>query len=126
MNLTKAGQMDISNKVRNVEGEIWKRRKWIAVGLATITLIYGLLSVALFIAMKQAPLRFATVMSKLPMASMIVLPFEPLWNIARAGDLKIGEPAPDFRLKTYEKSSWVQLSDFRGDRPVVLIFGSYT
>jgi hypothetical protein len=118
--------MDIMNKVRGVGRGIWKQRRWITVGLATLTLIYSLLSAALFVAMKQAPLRFATVMSKLPMVSMIILPFEPLWNIARAGDLKIGDPAPDFRLKTYEKSSWVRLSDFRGDRPVVLIFGSYT
>jgi len=55
-----------------------------------------------------------------------VLPFEPLWNIARAGVLKAGDPAPDFRLPTYDKSSLVQLSSFRGNRPVVLIFGSYT
>jgi hypothetical protein len=80
----------------------------------------------LFIAMKQSPVRFAKVMSKLPRVSMMVLPFEPLWNIARAGHLKVGDLAPDFRLVTYQKSSWVQLSGFRGDRPVVLIFGSYT
>jgi hypothetical protein len=60
------------------------------------------------------------------MVSMIVLPFEPLWNIARAGELKAGDPAPDFCLQSYDKSSWVQLSSFRGDRPVVLVFGSYT
>ena len=40
--------------------------------------------------------------------------------------LKAGDLAPDFRLPTYDKSSLVQLSKFRGDRPVVLIFGSYT
>ena len=91
-----------------------------------IAVVYALLSAALFLAMKQPPMRFAAVMSKLPMVSMIVLPFEPLWNIARAGDLKAGDLAPDFRLQAYDKSSWVQLSSFRGDRPVVLVFGSYT
>ena len=91
-----------------------------------IAVVYALLSAALFVAMKQPPMRFAAVMSKLPMVSMIVLPFEPLWNIARAGDLKAGDLAPDFRLQAYDKSSWVQLSSFRGDRPVVLVFGSYT
>jgi hypothetical protein len=60
------------------------------------------------------------------MMSMMVFPFESLWNIARAGELKVGDRAPDFRLKRYENSAWVQLSSFRGDRPVVLIFGSYT
>ena len=65
-------------------------------------------------------------MAKLPVISMLVLPFEPLWNIARRGELRVGDLAPDFRLQSYQKSSWVQLSSFRGDRPVVLIFGSYT
>ena len=88
--------------------------------------VYATLSAILFIAMKQSPMRFAVVMSKLPRVSMTVLPFESLWNIARAGGLKVGDLAPDFRLRTYQKSAWVQLSGFRGDRPVVLIFGSYT
>jgi len=48
---------------------------------------------------------FGSVMSKLPMISMMVLPFEPLWSIARAGVLRAGDPAPDFRLQTYDKSS---------------------
>jgi hypothetical protein len=106
------------------KGQDW--RKWLTAGVAVLIIIYATLSAVLFIAMKQPPMRFATLMSKLPMASMMVLPFESLWNIARAGDLKVGDLAPDFRLRTYEKSSWVQLAGFRGDRPVVLIFGSYT
>jgi len=101
-------------------------RKWLSVGVVTLLMVYGTLCGALFIVMKQTPARFATVMSKLPMVSMMVLPFESLWTIARSGDLKVGDLAPDFRLRTYEKSSWVQLSSFRGDRPVVLIFGSLT
>jgi peroxiredoxin len=40
--------------------------------------------------------------------------------------VKVGDLAPDFRLKRYDNSSWVQLAGFRADRPVVLIFGSYT
>jgi hypothetical protein len=108
-------------------GERAKRwLKWLSLGVVAMLIAYATLSAVLFIAMKQSPLRFATFMSNLPMVSMRVLPFEPLWNIARAGDLKVGDLAPDFRLRTYQKSSWVQLSGFRGDRPVVLIFGSYT
>ena len=95
-------------------------------GILILASVYVLICLTLFVAMKQPPLRFAAVMSKVPMVSMIVLPFEPLWNIARAGELKAGDPAPDFRLQTYDKTSWVQLSSFRGDRPVVLVFGSYT
>ena len=100
-------------------------RLWLRLG-AGLAFVYAILCVALLIAMKQPPMRFAAVMSKLPMVSMIVLPFESLWNIARAGELRVGDLAPDFHLRAYDKSSSVQLSSFRSDRPVVLIFGSYT
>ena len=111
--------------MNRVEWKTKKWRTWRRIGGAVVV-VYAMLSGALFIAMKQPTMQFATMMSRIPMVSMMVLPFESLWNIARGGDLKIGDPAPDFRLKTYDKSSWLQLSSFRGDRPVVLIFGSYT
>ena len=38
----------------------------------------------------------------------------------------VGEEAPDFELRTLEGDRVVKLSDFRGKKPVVLIFGSYT
>lgn len=50
----------------------------------------------------------------------------------RAGDqrvadtLRVGEEAPDFTLKTSDGKREVRLSEFRGKRPVVLVFGSYT
>jgi peroxiredoxin len=34
--------------------------------------------------------------------------------------------APDFALQTTDHSNTVQLSSFRGQKPVVLVFGSYT
>ena len=102
-----------------------KGRLWLRICVALVV-IYAMLCTGLFIAMKLPPDRFGTVMSKVPMVSMLVLPFETLWTIARAGDLKTGDLAPDFQLPTYDKTSTVQLSKFRGDRPVVLIFGSYT
>jgi len=46
--------------------------------------------------------------------------------MARAGHLKVGDPAPDFALPTADRKAQVQLSSFRGSKPVVLIFGSYT
>jgi peroxiredoxin len=49
-----------------------------------------------------------------------------MWVRARAGTLKPGAAAPDFRLKTLDKSSEISLSSFRGRSPVVLVFGSYT
>ena len=39
---------------------------------------------------------------------------------------KVGELAPDFELKDPEGATSVRLADFRGKRPVALIFGSYT
>ena len=40
--------------------------------------------------------------------------------------LRVGDMAPDFRLKTKDGTGEVQLSSFRGKEPVVLFFGSYT
>jgi len=38
----------------------------------------------------------------------------------------VGQEAPDFELRTLEGDGAVKLSDFRGKKPVVLVFGSYT
>jgi hypothetical protein len=39
---------------------------------------------------------------------------------------KVGDEAPDFELQDPEGNIRVRLSDFRGKRPVALVFGSYT
>ena len=39
---------------------------------------------------------------------------------------EIGSDAPDFKLPRLGSSEQVQLSSFRGRKPVALIFGSYT
>ncbi|MBX9677175.1 MAG: EF-hand domain-containing protein [Gemmataceae bacterium] len=39
---------------------------------------------------------------------------------------KVGETAPDFVLPTYDRKKKIALTDFRRDRPVVLVFGSFT
>jgi len=39
---------------------------------------------------------------------------------------KVGELAPDFELQDPEGNVRIRLSDFRGKRPVALVFGSYT
>ncbi len=45
----------------------------------------------------------------------------------RAPDkLKQGDVALDFNLKSVDGQRQVKLSSFRGDKPVALIFGSYT
>ena len=76
--------------------------------------------------MRQPPERFAGHMANLPLVAMMAFPFETLWSNARGGSLNVGDAAPDFDLQTVDKQSRVKLSNYRGSRPVVLVFGSYT
>ena len=39
---------------------------------------------------------------------------------------RVGDEAPDFELSDAAGTRTVRLSSFRGDRPVALVFGSYT
>lgn len=39
---------------------------------------------------------------------------------------KAGDPAPDFRLFDVSGARAITLSDFRGKKPVALVFGSFT
>jgi hypothetical protein len=39
---------------------------------------------------------------------------------------KVGQEPPDFFLKKLESEERVRLSSFKGERPVALVFGSYT
>jgi hypothetical protein len=39
---------------------------------------------------------------------------------------QVGTTAPDFCLKRLGTEEWVRLSSFQGQRPVALVFGSYT
>ncbi len=40
--------------------------------------------------------------------------------------LQVGDPAPDFTLADPHGKTQITLSSYRGEKPVVLIFGSYT
>jgi hypothetical protein len=76
--------------------------------------------------MNASPEEFGMFMSNMPMPGYFVLPFETLWSRARSGTVQVGDTAPDFKLSRLDKSGEVQLSSFRGSKPVVLVFGSYT
>jgi hypothetical protein len=39
---------------------------------------------------------------------------------------RVGESAPDFTLRTFDGKCTIRLSEFRGKKPVVLVFGSFT
>jgi len=99
------------------------------VWLALLAWVGG--AIALFAIMWLPPADFSAWMGKAPrpvmMAGLRVLPFERLWNIARAGALREGDPAPDFDLpRPQNRAERVKLSGHFGERPVVLVFGSYT
>ncbi len=39
---------------------------------------------------------------------------------------KVGDDAPNFKLKSLDGKRETELATFKGEKPVVLIFGSYT
>ena len=102
--------------------------KAIAATVCIIAVLWLGATAAMYRIMRQPPENFARVMAKLPQPmAFFVLPFETLWLHARAGDLAIGDSAPDFTLKTLDKTATIQLSSLTAQgKPVVLIFGSYT
>ena len=78
-------------------------------------------------AMMQTPDRFGAFMKHVPQALVwAALPGRTMWLSARRGALAEGDAAPDFSLATLDRSARATLSAHRGQRPVVLVFGSYT
>ena len=96
--------------------------------LFVLALTWLLGCVALYRVMQKPPETFARFMKKLPgPVAFLAFPFESLWTKARAGELRIGDAAPDFALSKLDKSGTVQLSSLTAQgKPVCLIFGSYT
>jgi len=96
--------------------------RWVAaiavLYLAFLGLVYSM--------MRSDPGTLNQFMAKLPRPAMMAVPFAPLWSRARAGSLKVGDEAPDFELRRLHTEERVRLSSFRGSKPVLLIFGSYT
>ncbi len=87
---------------------------------------YAALLAGMFVMMSQPPRRFGQFMRHFPMPLMMLIPFVPMWNIARRGRVEVGDDAPEFALRTVDRSTTIRLSSFRGERPVALVFGSYT
>jgi hypothetical protein len=93
---------------------------------AGLLVAYAISLGGMFWAMRQPPERFGKIMSHFPMPAMMAVPFEPMWNVARGGTVRVGDIAPDFTLPRADHTAEVTLSSFRGKQPVVLVFGSYT
>ena len=77
-------------------------------------------------AMHQSPEVFGHVMARMPMPAYFVIPFETLWSRARAGHVNVGDAAPSLPVKRLEDKTPVELGLLWSEKPVVLVFGSYT
>ena len=77
-------------------------------------------------AMRQPPEVFGHVMARMPTPAYFLFPFETMWSGARKGSLEIGGKAPDFPVETLDARVPVRLASLWTDKPVVLVFGSYT
>jgi hypothetical protein len=95
--------------------------------LLVVVILYAAFFATVLIAMKQPPARFGAFMKRAP-APLVwgALPAKDMWLWARGGALQVGDVAPDFTLPRENHEGTVTLSEHRGHRPVVLIFGSYT
>lgn len=101
-------------------------KKWLIRGGVALVSFLLLFNVFMYWLMKQPPERFTQGIARLPQPMMMLSPFPVMWASARAGSLTPGDLAPDFELATADRSAKVRLSEHRGVRPVVLVFGSYT
>ena len=77
-------------------------------------------------AMHLNPEGFGHVMARLPMPAYFVIPFETMWSRARAGHVNPGDAAPSLTVKRLEDKTPVELGSLWNEKPVVLVFGSYT
>jgi len=112
---------------RNLQTTIAAARWWAIRGGTALAVIYVAFGAAVLTAMMQTPERFGRVMRHAP-APLVwgTLPAERMWLWARRGTLARGMMAPDFTLEKQDRSGRVTLSNFRGHKPVVLVFGSYS
>lgn len=101
--------------------------RWVARGAVTLLVLYTVFFGVVAAAMLQPPDRFGRIMRRMPQALIwMLLPAPSMWLWARSGNLEVGDTAPDFTLPAQDGSGDVTLSSHRGQRPVVLVFGSYT
>lgn len=102
-------------------------KRWVIRILVVLVVLYAALFATVALAMLQPPVRFGRIISHLPMPLVWgALPGTRMWLWARRGDLTEGRQAPDFTLALLDSEERVTLSSHRGERPVVLVFGSYT
>ena len=113
-------RLDLATKMKG------KWRRWVVPVAAVCLVVWVSLVAYVGWAMRQPPEVFGHVMARMPMPAYFVLPFETLWNRARKGNLQVGDRAPALQVKRLNETSPVDLGSLWAERPVVLVFGSYT
>jgi hypothetical protein len=101
-------------------------RRWLGRGLLLLSLLWLCFVGYIGWAMRQPPEVFGRVMSRMPMPAYFLFPFETMWTRARRGTLHVGDGAPGLTVQTLDTQQSRPLSELWKDRPVVLVFGSYT
>jgi peroxiredoxin len=101
--------------------------KRVGAAVAVLAVVWAIGCVVIYRQMRKPPEEFGNFMKRIPgPVAFLAFPFESMWMKARAGTVQVGDRAPDFTLKTLDGSSQMQLATLNREKPVVLIFGSYT
>lgn len=101
--------------------------RWLLRAGLLLVALYATFLTTVLVAMSQPPERFGQFMMHVPQPLVWgALPARRMWLWAREGNLQQGDAAPDFTLSTHNHKEQVTLSSHRRQRPVVLVFGSYT
>jgi hypothetical protein len=110
-----------------MDGAKKKRMRTWVVAIAAVCFA-GWVSLVAYVnwAMHQPPEVFGHVMARMPMPAYFVLPFETLWTRARKGQLSVSDTAPSLTVKKLEDHAPTELGSLWAEKPVVLVFGSYT
>jgi hypothetical protein len=103
-----------------------RTKRWLAGILAMQCCVWLGFVVYVNWAMHQPPEVFGHVMASMPTPAYFLFPFETLWVHARKGSLEVGDMAPGLEVKALGTEAPVQLGSLWADKPVVLVFGSYT
>ena len=101
-------------------------RRWVLPVSAVLIAAWLCFNTYINWAMHQPPEVFAHVMARMPMPAYFVIPFETLWSRARKGHVEPGDAAPSFTVKKLDDKTPVELGSLWNEKPVVLVFGSYT
>jgi hypothetical protein len=104
----------------------WLRNRWLLRSFGVLAVLWIGFVGYIDWAMHQPPEVFGHVMMNMPMPAYFLFPFETMWTQARFGQVNPGDSAPDLTVKTLETKTPVQMGSLWTEKPVVLVFGSYT